>query len=269
MQDPYRKRLIRRTRRILWGRVEVIAAVVGLLVIASRPLMDWVLSIWEGFPWWVGVLILILLISYALVRSGYELWNEAEEEHKKTREKLRVSQQEREKLQKELEEVGAKGGNGPRYDRFLAELERVRAERDKLGKELTARFAYEPLRDWHLKNEAKWEYIREANLTEIKELKQRCLELADELYQFLEERGHEEMDDLQDPEVQRRSNETVELYREHFTEKVNGLREDLEQCKLWGLGVIDLHERDMVENPTNYLSVRAIAGYLSSIGNKL
>ncbi len=151
----------------------------------------------------------------------------------------------------------------------MAELERVRGERDKFEKELTARKHNEPFRDALLKNEAKWEYLDKVNLSEIKELKQRCLELADELHQFLEQRGHEERDNLQDPNMQQHSDETVELYSEHFMDKVGALRKDLEQCDLWGLGVTDLHDRDIASDPRTYLEVRRIAEFLRSTGNRL
>ncbi len=45
--------------------------------------MNLIQSIWEGTPPWVGFLILVLLVSYALVRAGYELWQEEEQARKK------------------------------------------------------------------------------------------------------------------------------------------------------------------------------------------
>jgi hypothetical protein len=50
--------------------------------------MDWLLKMWEGLPWWVGVLILVLLMFYALVRAGYELWKEEETARKKAEDKV-------------------------------------------------------------------------------------------------------------------------------------------------------------------------------------
>lgn len=219
-------------------------------------------SFFEGLPWEVSAAIFLALFLYALCRASFEVVREV-------REKVKAIEKQRDDLEEELEKAQAKTSGTLGYEKLVAELERVRGERDKFEKEPTARRQNEPIRDTLLKNEAKWEYVREANLSDIEELKQRCLELADRLYRFLEERRHKEMDNLQDPEMQRRSNETVELYREHFMDKIDALREDLEQRKLWGDGIIDLQGQDMAKNPTNYLTVRAIADYLNAIGNRL
>jgi hypothetical protein len=91
----YRKKLLQRTRYILWGPIEVAAAVVGLLVILSRPVMDYFLKLWEGLPWWVGVLLLAALLLYALLRAGYELWKDEEQARQKAEAQLRQLGQER------------------------------------------------------------------------------------------------------------------------------------------------------------------------------
>ncbi len=108
----YRKNLIRRARHILWGPVEVIAAVVGLLVILSRPVMDYLLKLWEGLPWWVGVLLLGALVSYAVLRAGYELWKEeqqtrqaAEQGNSRLQGELGKTRRERDELRSENEEL--------------------------------------------------------------------------------------------------------------------------------------------------------------------
>jgi hypothetical protein len=75
----YRKKRIKRAWRILWRPIEVTAAVAGLLIILSRPVMKSLLRWWEGLPWWVGALLLGALFLYATLRAGYELWKEEEQ----------------------------------------------------------------------------------------------------------------------------------------------------------------------------------------------
>jgi len=78
----YWKKFIQRVRRILWGPIEVAAALVGLLVIFSRPVMNYLLRLWEGLQWWVGALVLGALLLYAFLRAGYELWEDEEQARK-------------------------------------------------------------------------------------------------------------------------------------------------------------------------------------------
>ena len=96
----------------MWRPIEVIAAILGILLFLWRPLMNLVQSIWEGTPPWVGFLILVVLVSYALVRAGYELWKEEKERHKEAEgkqgeleSKLQSVEEERDALVKENEEL--------------------------------------------------------------------------------------------------------------------------------------------------------------------
>jgi hypothetical protein len=100
----YRKKLLQRARHILWGPIEVAAAVLGLLVLLSRPVMDYLLKLWEGLPWWVGALLLGALLLYALLRAGYELWKEEEQARRK-------AERERDELKQEDEELIAGSEN--------------------------------------------------------------------------------------------------------------------------------------------------------------
>jgi hypothetical protein len=109
----YRKRIYQRTKQILWGPIEVIAAVLGILVILSRPVMDYLLRLWEGLPWWAGALLLGALLSYALLRAGYELWQEEKEAHDRAEAQTKQAQQERDKLKLQNEELIAESENRP------------------------------------------------------------------------------------------------------------------------------------------------------------
>lgn len=94
MPPSYRKKLTRRARHILWAPVEGAAAVLGLAILLSRPLMDYLLRLWEGLPWWIGALILGCLAIYALLRAGYELWKEEQQARQNTEAQLNQLQDE-------------------------------------------------------------------------------------------------------------------------------------------------------------------------------
>ncbi len=67
--------------------------------------MDYLLSLWEGLPWWVGLLLLVLLAAYALVRAGYELWKEEEGAREEAQAQLQKTEQEHEGLRRENERL--------------------------------------------------------------------------------------------------------------------------------------------------------------------
>lgn len=92
MPLSYRKRIYRRAKGILWGPTEVIAAVVGLAVVLSRPVMDYLLRLWEGLPWWVGAFILCGLLLYAFARATYEEYREIEQERDALQERVKELQ---------------------------------------------------------------------------------------------------------------------------------------------------------------------------------
>jgi uncharacterized protein YjbI with pentapeptide repeats len=110
MPRSYRKEMYQRVKRILWGPTEVIAAVLGLLVILSRPVMDYLLELWEGLPWWVGALLLGALLLYALLRAGYELWKEEGQARQKADAQLKNTEAQLNQLQDEA------------LDRYIADM---------------------------------------------------------------------------------------------------------------------------------------------------
>jgi hypothetical protein len=65
MPPSYGKRIYRRAKGILWGPIEVIAAVIGVFLFLYRPLISALQRFWEGTPRWVDLLILCgLLLSW-------------------------------------------------------------------------------------------------------------------------------------------------------------------------------------------------------------
>lgn len=72
--------------------------------------MDYLLRLWEGLPWWIGALILGCLAIYALLRAGYELWNEEQQAHQKTEGQLKNTEAQLKQLQDEA------------LDRYIADM---------------------------------------------------------------------------------------------------------------------------------------------------
>jgi hypothetical protein len=101
-------------------------------------------------------------------------------------------------------------------------------------------------------------------------LKRRCRELADKLFQFVKDRGHGEvvLDDPDEPEMLRRNDETIGLYRRHFEGEVMALYEVLKQRGLWGEEILDPLGRNRLE-AAYFGDIRAIAQRLSAIGHRL
>jgi hypothetical protein len=99
----------------------------------------------------------------------------------------------------------------------------------------------------------------------------RCRQLANELHEFLKERGHGEgveVDDPGDPKMVQRSNETVGLYRTRFEGEILARYEVLKERGWWGDELLDEFGRNRVENVTYYGDIRAIAQRLSAIGHR-
>lgn len=101
------------------------------------------------------------------------------------------------------------------------------------------------------------------------ELKQHCLELADRLHQFLEERGHGDLDDPMNPETRRREDETMRLYRRHFGGEVKAVFAALEQRGWWQPETLDEKKRKHIEDPGHPFSVQDVAQHLSAAGHRL
>jgi hypothetical protein len=105
----YSKILLRRTGRILWGPVErfitIGGGLVGILVVFNGSLIEWLVSTYQGIPWWVGLLILGALLLQAVFRAGYALWKEEEQAREKAEARLQNADQERESLGTKLREA--------------------------------------------------------------------------------------------------------------------------------------------------------------------
>jgi hypothetical protein len=95
--------------------------------------MNFIQSVWEGTPPWVGLLLLVLLVSYALVRAGYELWREEEQARKKAQAQLQNAEQERKVLKGQTQQLIAEN------QRLSTENEQLKVTREKLYQQLQDR----------------------------------------------------------------------------------------------------------------------------------
>jgi hypothetical protein len=79
---------------------------VSLLVIFNPPLTERLVSIYQGIPWWVGLLILGTLLLQAVFRAGYAVWKEEKEAREE-------AQQQRDELKRENDELIGDSENRP------------------------------------------------------------------------------------------------------------------------------------------------------------
>jgi hypothetical protein len=113
-------------------------------------------------------------------------------------------------------------------------------------------------------------------------LKEPCLELSSELFQFVSERDKEDpvhtqwIADASDAELDEFSrqssqymNETMHLYDQQYAGRVMSLFELLEQRKLWNPEKLGLEERRRIQDPGTPHDIRDIARHLSRIGHLL
>ena len=57
------------------------ATVLTLIAFLNPPLLNLISTTWQGIPWWAGLVALIPLLFYALVRASYEEYRAATEPH--------------------------------------------------------------------------------------------------------------------------------------------------------------------------------------------
>jgi hypothetical protein len=114
------------------------------------------------------------------------------------------------------------------------------------------------------------------------DLKEPCLELSSELFQFVSERDKEDpmhtqwianASDAELNEFSRQStqymNETMHLYDQQYAGRVMSLFELLEQRKLWNPEKLGLEVRRRIQDPGTPHNIRDIARHLSRIGHQL
>ena len=98
MRDYFRA-LLRHTGRILWGPVErfitIVGGLVGILVVFNQPLTERLVNAYQGVPWWIGLLILGVLLLQAVFRAGYEVWKEDNAAHENARAAIERVERER------------------------------------------------------------------------------------------------------------------------------------------------------------------------------
>jgi len=99
-------------------------------------------------------------------------------------------------------------------------------------------------------------------------LKRRCLKVADELFQFLENHGIDDSSDPDEPEVQRKEKEAMKLYRRRLRGKVRVLLQDLEQHGWYPPESLPGYKQRPIENPLSLYSVERIADVLVEIGHR-
>jgi hypothetical protein len=91
--------------------------------------MDYLLRLWEGLPWWVGLLVLVFLAAYALVRAGFELWKEEELARGKAETQLQATEEEQKDLTMRLQDTKRE------CERPVTGLHKAEQERDELRSE--------------------------------------------------------------------------------------------------------------------------------------
>jgi uncharacterized protein (DUF3084 family) len=174
----------------------------------------------------------------------------------------RAVEQERDKLRKMLNPPPGTKIRIPTAEAFndlKEEVKQIRAERDAL------RERAEPVPPG------------EENQLDDDELKRRSAELADELFQFLEERGKQDPSgkwianatdaelDKFNQETMRYDDETMGQYRRRFSGRVRSLVAKLKARGWWNLEDLDDKERKRLERPLHPMSVQEIAERLSAI----
>lgn len=183
-------------------------------------------------------------------------------------EKMREAERERERLREQLNPPGTgrkiRMPNVEAFDRLKEEVGQIRTENERLRSEKSAletrieREAAEP----------------EDQLSDV-DLKRRCLELADELYEFSEEH---EIDDASRAEIEGVSDLMLEAsrqeiwamrqYERHLGGKVIALLDEVKQRGWLDPESLDSEERKSIQDPVHPLDVRRIAQRLSAIGHR-
>jgi TolA-binding protein len=87
-------------------------------------------------------------------------------------------------------------------------------------------------------------------------LKRRCREVAEDLFQFLDDHREQNEDDIK------------ELYRRRLRGRVKALLRDLEQQAWWPPETLPSHRRNSVENPLTPYSIGSLADFLNEIGHR-
>lgn len=119
-------------------------------------------------------------------------------------------------------------------------------------------------------------FVKTANPSNLsaEELKQRCLDLADELYEFIEsealdEVARAEMGDIDlGYEVAYADTETMRQYKRRFKDRVMAMLAELKQRGWWEPKSLDSEERKRLEKPDSPSDVQHTAECLEAIGRK-
>lgn len=228
------------------------ATVLTLIAFLNEPLMAPIVSTWQGIPWWVGLLVVVPLVLYAVVRASYGEFLGVDRE----RAKLRAQN-----------------------DALEVDLREARAYQEGKVPEGAARLIEQ------LKSEN--QQLRDQPGDEA--LKERALRLSSELFGFAQERDETAppeaplqwsgglwdtiKENVTDPRTQERTNhdnETRRQYVESYGGRVGALFDALERR-----GWLDAEERKALEDrPGNEFtspmpSIRQIAQRLAAFGKRL
>ncbi len=120
-------------------------------------------------------------------------------------------------------------------------------------------------------------FAKVKDLSELnkEELKQRCLDLADELREFLEAYGLNEVDRAEMNiadfvlDIARADIETMRQYRRRCKARVTAMFAELKRRGWWAPESLDSEERKRLQNPDSPFDVQEIAEHLDTIGHRL
>lgn len=225
--------MARRAWRILWGPTTRIvtgsATVLTLVSFLNQPLMSAIVSTWQGIPWWVGLVVLVPLLFYAFVRASYEEYRAGERAREKLQSRITDLENELEETQSRQQ---AKGDT--LSEDWIAHIEQMKSEIEQL--------------------DAENEWLRNQPSDEV--LKQRALQLSDELFQFVEERDNIHLqnklnaalskgEDIWDTSQEKAQydDETTSQYHRQYEPEVRALLDALERRR-W----CDAEQRKEIKN---------------------
>jgi beta-phosphoglucomutase-like phosphatase (HAD superfamily) len=95
----------------------------------------------------------------------------------------------------------------------------------------------------------------------------RCRELAQELYDFLDEHNYSKFEDLNDPKVIQRDSKALKLYNRRLRPEVANLLKRLKARGLYPPEGLASHQQSSIEKTLSLWAVERLANVLNEIGH--
>jgi hypothetical protein len=109
--------------------------------------------------------------------------------------------------------------------------------------------------------------LRVEEETDEEFLSRRCREVADKLFDFLDEQGYSKFEDLNDPKVIQRDSEALKLYNRRLRPEVAILLKELKAGGLYPPETLANHEQSSIEKALSLWAVERLANVLNEIGH--